>query len=209
MGFGEKLRQAAAGVVNKAIPRPGGDPGGVPARGVVVELVQGPFGNRDSHVRWNAVTLDLRRADQGPNEPVARIQCHLGTGAWLDLQVGQDVPVRVDPASGVIVGFDCEQHEDEVDERRRAPSPPMPDMAPDAASMQPVEGVSFELWVATLARIAKQMVPPAAQDGFAAAQGVPAGRWLAISSAWQMRANTDWKLGAQFGTAYQAEISRL
>jgi hypothetical protein len=117
--------------------------------------------------------------------------------------------VRVDPTTGAIVGFDCEQHEAEVDQRRRAPKPAMPDMKPDPASLEPIEGVTLELWVATLARIAKQMVPPAAQDGFAATQGVPAGRWAAINSAWQARTHTDWKVGAHFGTTYQAEISRL
>jgi hypothetical protein len=117
--------------------------------------------------------------------------------------------VRIDPTSGAIIGFDCELHEAEVDERRRTPQPSPLQLTPDAEAMAPIEGVTFELWVATLARIAKNMIPPAAQDGFATAQGVPAGRWSAINSAWQMRANTDWKVGHQFGTTYQAEISRL
>ncbi len=40
---GEEAEDKAAGVVNTVIPRPGGEVGGVPARGVLVEIVQGPW----------------------------------------------------------------------------------------------------------------------------------------------------------------------
>ena len=60
MGFVKKLRGALA----KAIPRPGGDVGGVPARGIVVEVVSGPWGDQeDSYSLWTKVVLSLRRAD--------------------------------------------------------------------------------------------------------------------------------------------------
>lgn len=209
MGWGKKLRDKAAGVVNTVIPRPGGDPGGVPARGVLVEIVQGPWGDHESNsARWYKVTLNVRLADQGASVAVTTVETYLGGGAWADLQPGQEVPVRVDPNSGAVIGFDPVEHEAEVDARRRAPAPAPPSTAPDAAALAPIEGVTLEQWVSVQAGIAKGAIAPADYETFAAAHGIPAGRWAAISGAWQMRANTDWKVGSAFGAAFQAEMQR-
>jgi len=209
MGWGKKLKDKAAGVVNTVIPRPGGEVGGVPARGVLVEIVQGPWHDRSgNHSRWYKVTLNVRLVEHGPSGAVTTVETYLGGGAWDDLQQGQEVPVRVDPTSGAVIGFDPEAHEAEVDERRRAPKPAAPSMDPDAAAITPIEGVTLELWASVQAGIAKGAIAPAGYDAFATSKGVPAGRWMAISSAWQARASTDWKVGSAFGAALQAEMQR-
>ena len=211
MGFFDKLhkvRDKSQGALAAVIPRPGGDPGGVPARGVVVELIQGPFGQRDhKSALWNKVTISLRRADAPPDSPPAVVEGYLKTRAWLDLDVGLDVPVRVDPSTGQVISLDWQAYEDERD--ARGPRPPgfVLDAEPAEGAMAPIEGVSFELWVSTLAGIAKHAVAPDGYDAFATARGVPASRWNDVSAAWMARTQSDWKVGAKFGEAYQAAMT--
>lgn len=201
MGFLRKVRNVAQGAVGAVIPRPGGDVGGVPARGRIVEILQGPFGENNTTALWNGVTVTARVGDG----PVSEIHCYLKTHAWRDLSPGRDVPVRVDETTGALLGIDCEAYETEIDER-----PPMPSMKvdnePAAGALAPIEGVSLELWVSVQAGIAKNAVPPGDYDAFAVARGVPPGRWIAISSEWQARANRDWKVGAKFGELYAAAM---
>lgn len=209
MGFLKKLR----GVADKVIPRPGGDPGGVPARGVVVEVVQAPWGERDDwseHSLWSAVTLRLRRADQ-PDGPVTTAKVYMKSAGWRAIEAGQDVPVRVDAQTGVLLNIDAAAYEDEVEAGNFKPPEITPDSflghgEPSAESLDAIEGVTLELWATTLAGIAKGMVAPAQQDAFAAARGVPAGRWADICAAWQQRANTDWKVGMRFGETFQSAM---
>jgi hypothetical protein len=208
MGFLRKMRNAAQGAVGAVIPRPGGDIGGVPARGVIVEVIQGPFSGRDGeYTLWNGVTVSARLATDPADTPPMVIECYMKSHAWRDLEPGRDVPVRVDAQSGALIGLDCEAYETEVDER-----PPIeieiPSMEPEAGALAPIEGVSLEQWAAVQAGIAKNAIAPADYESFASSQGVPAGRWAAISSEWQSRASSDWKVGSKFGAAYQAAMTR-
>ena len=210
MGFFDKLhkvRDKAQGAVGAVIPRPGGDIGGVPARGTVVELIQGPFGQRNrGSALWNKVTLSLRLADADPSSAPQVVECSLKTRAWLDLDEGLDVPVRVDAATGALLGLDCEAYEAERDARPPTPGY-VPDNEPAAESLAPVEGVTFDQWVSTTAGIATHAVAPADYDAFASSRGVPAGRWTSVNAEWQARMAADWKLGAKFGAAYQAAMT--
>jgi hypothetical protein len=216
MGLGKKLK----GLLTRAIPRPGGDVGGVPARGIVVEVVSAPLDDSDilnpSVSLWSKVVLRLRSVDGGPDGPSAEIDTWLQTHAWREIDVGHDVPIRIDPATGRVLGLDAEVYEAEVDRRRDAaklsptgydPTAPFPEI--DAGALAPIEGVTLELWATTYARIIKDgIIYPADQDAFAVSRGVPPGRWAAIMTAWQARSNADWKVGSKFATAYAAEIDR-
>ena len=202
-----KWRDRAQGAIGTVIPRPGGDPGGGPARGTVVECIQGPFtGIHKNSALWNKVTISLRRSDASSDTAPTVVECYLKTRAWLDLDVGLDVPIRVDPSSGVILNLDCPAYEDERDVRPARGPGFVLDAEPAEESMSPIEGVTFDLWVATQAAIAQHAVAPAEYDAFTSARGIPTGRWAAINAAWQQRIQTDWKLGAKFGAAYQAAM---
>ncbi|MEY2422192.1 MAG: hypothetical protein QOI95_2259 [Acidimicrobiaceae bacterium] len=212
MGLVKKLRGAFA----KAIPRPGGDVGGVAARGIVVEVVSGPWGDQeDSYSLWTKVVLKLRPTD-APDAPPTTVDCWLSGAAWREIEVGHDVPVRVDPATGVLLGLDADAHDAEVEARANEakasgrgadPTAAFPDISSEG--MAPIEGVSLELWATTYARITKDgIIYPEAQDAFAASRGVPPGRWAAIMSEWQARSSNDWRIGSKFATTYAAEIDR-
>jgi hypothetical protein len=213
MGFFRKVRSGFA----KVIPRPGGDPGGVPARGIVVEVVNGPWGDQeDSYSLWTKVTLSLRRADAPADTPGTVVDCYMSGAAWREIEAGHDVPIRVDPASGVVLGLDGDEHDKEVNAREDAAkvSPTGRDITAafpsvEAGELAPIEGVSLELWATTYARMMKDgIVMPDAQEAFAASRGVPAGRWTAIMTEWQARSNADWKIGAKFASIYAAELDR-
>jgi len=212
MGLIKKMRGALA----KAIPRPGGDVGGVPARGIVVEVVSGPWGDQeDSYSLWTKVVLRLRPAD-APDAPPTTVECYMSGAAWREIEIGHDVPIRVDPATGVLLGLDGDAHDAEVDARERDakasgrgadPTAAFPTISDD--SIAPIEGVTLELWATTYARIVKDgIIYPDDQDAFAASRGVPSGRWAAIMGEWQARSTRDWKVGSKFATAYAAEIDR-
>jgi hypothetical protein len=213
MGLGKKLK----GILTKAIPRPGGDVGGVPARGIVVEVVSVPRGDGDFEATlWSKVVVSLRLADDGPDGPATTVDTWLQTFAWAEMDAGHEVPVRIDPASRRLLGLDAEAYESEVDARREAGkrSPNGYDVTAafpsiDAGELEPIEGVSLELWATTYARMMTDgIVMPADQDAFAASRGVPVGRWAAIVTEWQARSNADWKISSKFATAYAAEIDR-
>ena len=216
MGLGKKLK----GMLTKAIPRPGGDVGGVPARGIVVEVVSAPVDDSDilnpDISLWSKVVLRLRSVDDGPDGAAAEVDTWLQTHAWREIDAGHEVPVRIDSATRRVLGLDAAAYEAEVDARRdaakRSPTgydvtAPFPDIA--AETLAPIEGVTLELWATTYARMMKDgIIYPADQDAFAASRGVPAGRWVAIMGEWQARSNADWKIGSKFATAYAAEIDR-
>lgn len=208
MKFWRKVRDTTRGVADAVIPRPGGDPGGVPARGVVVEVINAPWGaSNDTHALWSSVTLSLRPADAPATVPSV-VDVYLKSRGWRAIEAGQDVPIRVDPQTGAVLGLDADAYEKAVDEGVYAPPEFVPDFELEPGSLEAIEGVTLDVWATTLARIAREMVPPADQDAFAASRGVPVGRWTAISSAWQQRTQTDWKVGARFGEIYQAEMQR-
>jgi len=76
---------------------------------------------------------------------------------------------------------------------------------PDLA---PIEGVTLETWAAVEAGTARERVPPAEYDAYAQTHGVPAGRWAAVSTAWQARMTSDWRVGAKMGEALEAAKKR-
>jgi hypothetical protein len=213
MGLGKKLK----GMLTKVIPRPGGDVGGLPARGIVVEVVSAPRGDGDFDATlWNKMVVRLRLVDDGPDGTVTTVDCWLQTRAGSEMEAGHEVPVRIEPTTRRVVGLDAEAYEAEVDARHDAAKQSGTGLDPtaafsdiDSAALAPIEGVSLELWATTYARIVKDgIISPADQDAFAASRGVPPGRWAAILAEWQARSNTDWKIGSKFATAYAAEIDR-
>jgi hypothetical protein len=207
MKLWRKVRDGTRRVADTVVPRPGGDVGGAPARGVVVEVINAPWGEDASSALWSSVTLSLRRAD-APADTPTEVQIYLKSRGWRAIEAGQDVPIRVDEQTGSVLGLDGDAYEAEVDAGKHAAPDLAPDMQPDAASIEAIEGVSLDLWATTMAGIAKSMIPPAEQDAFAASKGIPAGRWTAISAAWQQRANTDWKVGAELGAAFQSAMGK-
>ncbi len=209
MKFWRKMRDTTRGVADSVIPRPGGDPGGVPARGVVVEVINVPWGNsaNDSYSLWTSVTVSLRRSD-APDSPPTIVNVYLKSRGWRAIAAGQDVPIRVDPSTGAVLNLDGDAYETAVDAGAYAPPDFTPDFEPEAGSLDAIEGVTLEVFATTLARITRDMVPPAEQDAFAASRGVPAGRWTSVCVAWQERSQADWKVGARFGELFQAEMQR-
>jgi hypothetical protein len=83
-------------------------------------------------------------------------------------------------------------------------------MAKGGLSTEAPEGaeIDFDTWVEVSAGIARDGVPEADQDAYAARLGVPPGRWAEASRAWQARAGSDWRLGARYGDAYQRAYQR-
>jgi hypothetical protein len=69
--------------------------------------------------------------------------------------------------------------------------------------------IPFQTYVEISARLARDAVPPEQHDAYAQRHGVAPGAWGPGSRAWQSRCARDWKLGAQYGQAYQDAYSRL
>lgn len=87
-----------------------------------------------------------------------------------------------------------------------APAPP--DLPAPDGGLAPIEGVSLELWAQVEIGTGVDRVKPADYDAYAASQGVPPGRWQAISAAWNARTTSDWRVGAAVGEALEAERKR-
>jgi hypothetical protein len=51
-------------------------------------------------------------------------------------------------------------------------------------------------------------VRPTEHDAYAVSKGVPAGTWASASAAWQAAIRSDWRVGAAFGEAFEAERKR-
>ncbi len=79
----------------------------------------------------------------------------------------------------------------------------MPTVAPEGMD------IPFETYVDVSARLARHAIAPEQADAFAEQFGVPPGAWGPASRAWQSRCARDWKLGAQYGQAYQDAYQRL
>ncbi|MCU0253996.1 MAG: hypothetical protein MUE47_05595 [Acidobacteria bacterium] len=87
-----------------------------------------------------------------------------------------------------------------------APLPAPPVAAADGLS--PIEGVPLELWARVQVGTGVDRVAPSDYDEYAAARGVPPGRWAEIDRAWSARMHQDWQLGAAMGEALDAERKR-
>jgi hypothetical protein len=79
--------------------------------------------------------------------------------------------------------------------------PPAAQASPD---LEPIEGVTLELWAAIEVGTARDRVPPKDYDAYAETHGAPAGRWTAIDAAWKARMQSDWRIGAAMGEAVSA-----
>lgn len=71
-----------------------------------------------------------------------------------------------------------------------------------------VEGVSFPTWVEVEAGLVRDRVKPVEHDTYAQRLGVPAGTWGAAQRGWQQRMMRDPRVGARFGSEYQAAVKR-
>lgn len=69
-------------------------------------------------------------------------------------------------------------------------------------------GIDLATYVAVEVGLQRDRVRPADHDAYAATKGVPPGTWSAASAAWQGAISTDWRLGAAFGEAFEAERKR-
>ena len=87
----------------------------------------------------------------------------------------------------------------------RGPTP-MSDggIPPGDPLLEPIEGVTFDVWIAVCAAVIRLNVPPAARDELAQKWGVPPGRWEAINSVWEHRKSTDWRMVERAGTHQEA-----
>ena len=70
--------------------------------------------------------------------------------------------------------------------------------------LEPVEGVTFDVWISVTAAMIRSDVPPASRDEFAGRWGVPSGRWEAVNSVWHQRRSTDWRMAERAGTHQEA-----
>jgi hypothetical protein len=204
----KKVTRGAAKALQTVIPRPGGKLGGVAARGEIVEVLQKPHEFQDSSALWRAVTVSVRRVDQPIGPTTVTVYLH-GDG-WRMICEGDNVPIRVDESTGAILGIDGDAYEAEVERQvEELQSQPPPDVRSiDADAIAPIDGVTFEHWVAVEAGIARDRVAPGDLESYAETHGVPAGQWTTTRRAWQQRMTSDWRIGARFGEAFQAEMQR-
>ncbi len=86
------------------------------------------------------------------------------------------------------------------------------DDRPIAAAVSPdhdsIGGVTFETWVAVEVGTGIDRIPPAGIDAYAEQFGAQPGAYTAAAQQWAARMRTDWRLGAAFGEACEAERKR-
>ena len=211
MGFLDRVARAFVPAAGK---RPGGDLGGVPARAVVVE--KRGHGTPDHGVSTRYVNLDVVLRVVGDDEGhTTKVRAYVAPRAAVIATAGLEVPVRVDE-SGALLGLDGEAWEAEAQvldaeyeagmrtrgDRRTAADV----LAIDPADpvLAPIEGVDLDAWLAIDVALVADNVPPREQEAYAAARGVPAGSWAAVSEGWSTRARKDFRVGAKVGAAHQA-----
>lgn len=80
----------------------------------------------------------------------------------------------------------------------------------EAGAAGPVHGgLTLATYAAIEAGLQRDRVKPADHDAYAVGKGMPADTtWAAASAAWQAAIRTDWRLGAAFGEAFEAERKR-
>lgn len=234
MGFLDRVKKAVVPDFDE-LPRPGGDVGGVPGRALVVSEVSNPYGS-DLGGRTNSVVaryvnadLELRRLDG--DDRIVEVRAYVGQRAAQVLRRGMEVPVRVDPGSGVILGLDAELWEAEAEvifAREAAQGGPayvppeaseVPDMALAGAApgayeqslridagdpaLAPISGVDFETFVAIeVALQSSRVFRPDDQEAQAVARGVAPGTWAAASKGWNKRVRKDRRLAGRLGAAH-------
>lgn len=69
-------------------------------------------------------------------------------------------------------------------------------------------GIDLATYVAVEAGLQKDRVKPTEHGAYAVSKGVPAGTWASASAAWQAAIRSDWRVGAAFGEAFEAERKR-
>jgi hypothetical protein len=79
-------------------------------------------------------------------------------------------------------------------------------LAADDPSLEPIEGVDFDTWVAVQAALVRERIPKNAYDEVAQRHGVPPGRWSAVEAAWRGRMKGNPGLAQRFGESYQAAL---
>ena len=107
MGLLDRIVKAVRG----DSPRPGGELGGVPARATVVE--KRGHGTADSGVSTRYVYLDLVLRVVG-EEQTTKVRAYVDPRAAVIATDGLEVPVRVDAASGALLGLDGDAWEAEA-----------------------------------------------------------------------------------------------
>lgn len=211
---------------------------GAPARATVLrinELSGGLFGGGIENVD---VDVLLTPEGGAPREALLRKIIAPDYAHHL-LKVGVVLPVAVDRHKGseriTVDWVAAANGQTSVDasppQATRDPAAPLPGAAPTqpdkiagalggllgkaldhaGLSTEAPEGaeIPFETYVEVSARLARDAVPPAEHDVYAQRFGVPPGAWGPGSRAWQSRCARDWKLGAQYGQAYQDAFQRL
>jgi len=76
--------------------------------------------------------------------------------------------------------------------------PPAFQVADDDPAFAPIDGVSYGTWVTIQGGMAREKVKPKARHEHAAAHGVPAGTWDAISAAWMQRVSSNPAMALRF-----------
>jgi hypothetical protein len=232
MGLFDRVKRAVVPEVRDPNPVLGGEPG----RGEVVKVGRHSAGGTDTSLNrrdgkwvsvahdspWNYHEFVVVPVGAG-REAAESLRAYVSVPAHRAIRDGVVVPLRMDPASGRVLGLDVAAWEAEVSagsvERARpdepagiaaggSPAPAAAD-APDPAELPPVEGVGFDLWVRVEHALATERVPPDRYDSRAAQLGVPTGRWAEVQAEWQRRMKADFKLAAQFGAAYQEHVDGL
>lgn len=211
MGF---LDRVAKAIIPKAGERPGGELGGVPARAVVVEKRGHGTPDRGTSTRYVHVDLVLRVVGE---EQTTQLRAYVAHRAAVIATAGLEVPVRVDESTGALLGLDGDAWEAEAQvldaeyeagTRKRGDQRTSADVLAidDAdAALAPIAGVDMETWLAVeVGLVADGVHNPADHDAYAAARGVPAGEWAAVSKEWNARARKDFRLATRLGAAHQA-----
>jgi hypothetical protein len=142
--------------------------------------------------RLDRVTIDWPVAamtDPGIGRPPAEILAQVGTAEIL-AQVG-NVFSGKGPATSVMTA---------ADDR--------PIAADVSSAHAPIDGVTFDMWVAVGAGLARDRIAPGDYDGYAQQHGVRPGAWAGAEAGWQRRMMTDWRLGAAYGEAFEAARKR-
>jgi len=197
------------------IPRPGGEIGGVPARAIVVE--KRGFAAPEKHEVPRYVNLDLVLRLVGDDERhTVDVRAFVAPRAAVIATAGLEVPVRVDPATGALLGLDGEAWEAEAvildaeyeaGTRRRGDTRTAADvLAIDDAdpALEPIAGVDLETWLAVEVGLVADAVRPGEHETYAMAKGVPTGCWAEASDGWMKRARKDFRIGSRLGAAHQA-----
>ena len=185
-----------------------------------VEQARGLFG---ASQKWH-LTLRVRPPDGQPYaaelkwEPVPPSHRHL-------VAPGSELPVAVDRSRRDRVAIDWHAAAEAAARdvpaagiptaRRRAAAGqtlavggPMPSPIAAPVGDDSAHGVSFDTWVAVQVGLIRDRVPPARYDEYAQRHGVAAGTWAQAHAEWERRVRADWRLGARFGQAFEAERKR-